>query len=199
VIDFGTSAMKLNLGCGNKKIPDWINVDKIAACNPDQVVDLERLPWPWADDSVDMVLLNHVLEHLGAVTETYLGIIKELHRVCRPDAWISINVPHPRHQHFINDPTHVRAITPQGLRMFSQAQNRAWIARGHANTPLGIYLGVDFTIEKVSWVLDEFWRDQVKRHEISKADLSKAIRHYNNVVTEIKIVMRAVKPSGSTP
>lgn len=30
--------MHLNLGCGNKKIPGWVNVDKMPVCNPDQVV-----------------------------------------------------------------------------------------------------------------------------------------------------------------
>ena len=37
--------MRLNLGCGNSKIPGWTNVDKIGACSPDQVVDLEAFPW----------------------------------------------------------------------------------------------------------------------------------------------------------
>lgn len=26
--------MRLNLGCGNVKMPGWLNVDKVAACNP---------------------------------------------------------------------------------------------------------------------------------------------------------------------
>jgi len=82
--------MRLNLGCGNTRMQDWLNVDKIAACNPDQVVDLEALPWPWPDNSVDEVLLSHVLEHLGQATDTYLGIIKEIYRVCRDGARITI-------------------------------------------------------------------------------------------------------------
>ena len=70
--------MKLNLGCGGDKRPGWTNVDKYPEFAPDQVTDLEQLPWAWADDSVDEVMLRHVLEHLGATPDLYLGIIKEL-------------------------------------------------------------------------------------------------------------------------
>jgi SAM-dependent methyltransferase len=188
--------MQLNLGCGNRKLSGWINVDKYPACNPDQVADLESLPWPWPDDSVDEVLLSHVLEHLGAATDVYLGIFKELYRVCRDGASVSILVPHPRHDFFLNDPTHVRPITPDGLAMFSQAANRQWIAERVANTPLAIYLGIDFTTDAVNIVLDEHWRGLVERKEVSAEDLADAARHSNNVIAEYRIVLKAVKPAG---
>lgn len=189
--------MRLNLGCGNRKVPGWVNVDKVEACHPDEVVDLEKLPWPWPDESFQEVMLSHVLEHLGAETKTYLGIIKELYRVCRNGAKIAIIVPHPRHDFFLGDPTHVRPITPGGLALFSQSANRQWIANGAANTPLGIYLDVDFSIESVNHPLDEPWRTRHERKEIADDELQYAVRHYNNVVTEFQIVMRAVKPVGN--
>jgi hypothetical protein len=188
--------MQLNLGCGHRKLPGWVNVDIAAASNPDQVVDLEKLPWPWPDNSADEVLLSHVLEHLGGATDVYLGIIKELYRVCRDGASVSIIVPHPRHDFFLNDPTHVRPITPDGLAIFSQAVNRESVARGLANTPLGIYLGVDFALEATNIVLDDHWRGMVERKEISTEDLTHAARHYNNVISEYRIVLKAVKPAG---
>lgn len=188
--------MRLNLGCGYRKIDGWVNVDKVASCNPDQIVDLENLPWPWPDNSVDEVMLSHVLEHLGAATAIYLGIIKELYRVCRDGAPIHIEVPHPRHDSFLSDPTHVRAIIPDGLLLFSQAQNRTWIAQGVANTPLGIYLNVDFAITSVKMMLDELWRGRFERREILSNDLDHAALSYNNVIAAIKIDMQAIKPSG---
>lgn len=188
--------MQLNLGCGHRKIPGWVNVDVAAESNPDQVVDLERLPWPWPDNSADEVLLSHVLEHLGAATEVYLGIFKELYRVCRDGAAVSVIVPHPRHDFFLNDPTHVRPITPDGLAIFSQAANREGIAQGLANTTLGIYLGIDFALDSVNIVLDDHWRGRAERNEVSTDELTHAARHYNNVISEFRIVLKAVKPAG---
>jgi predicted SAM-dependent methyltransferase len=62
--------------------------------------------------------LNHVLEHLGRDTEIYFGIIKEIYRVIIPDGKVIIVAPHPRHDDFINDPTHIRMITPEHMTPF---------------------------------------------------------------------------------
>lgn len=188
--------MRLNLGCGDKRMAGWRNVDKIAMCNPDEVVDLERLPWPWPDDSVDEILLSHVLEHIGQTPDIYLGIIKEIYRVCRDDAKITIVVPHPRHDHFLQDPTHVRVVTPEGLNMFSQASNRRLIARGGANTPLGIYLGVDLAVESAEFDLDDRWLSRLQRGEITETDVQYAQKTYFNVISQTTIVMKAIKPAG---
>jgi ubiquinone/menaquinone biosynthesis C-methylase UbiE len=190
--------MRLNLGCGSKILAGWHNVDKYPTFAPDEVVDLEVFPWPWPDHSVDEVLLSHVLEHLGATTEVYLGIIKELYRVCRDGAKIVIAVPHPRHDNYLGDPTHVRPITPDGMMLFSQAANREWLAKGTANTTLGLYLGVDLKTESISYDLSEPWRELHELKKISKADLQHAIRSYNNVIQQITFVMVAIKPAGRT-
>ena len=83
--------MRLNLGCGYNKRQGWTNVDRSAACNPDQLVDLESFPWPWEASTIDEIMLNHVLEHLGATTEGYIGIIKEIWRVCRNAATVVLS------------------------------------------------------------------------------------------------------------
>ncbi len=188
--------MRLNLGCGNRKREGWVNVDVAPECRPDELVDLESLPWPWPDDSADEVVLCHVLEHLGAETRVYLGVLKELWRVCKAGAKVTVVVPHPRHDHFLNDPTHVRPVTPQGLELLSQERNREWAREGAANTPLGLHLGVDFRLESVHFNPDEPWRGRFRRGEITAADLNEAMRLYNNVISEITMVLRAVKPPG---
>jgi len=190
--------VRLNLGCGGKKMAGWINVDKFETPATDLVFDLELFPWPWPDDSVDEVLMAHVLEHLGAQTSVYLGIIKELYRVCRDGAKIKIAVPHPRHDNFLSDPTHVRPIVPEGIGLFSQAVNREWLAIGAANTPLGIYIGVDFVIQSVTFGLAPVWKDRFERKEITISDLQYAMATYNNVVKEIEMTISPIKPAGRT-
>lgn len=190
--------MRLNLGCGGRKYPDWINVDKYPTCGPDQVVDLEQFPWPWPDNSVDEVRLYHVLEHLGAQTEVYLEIIKELYRVCRPNAKVEIIVPHPRHDDFLGDPTHVRPVTEGSITLLSQAANRDWLARGCANTPLALYLAVDFEIEGHAYDLADPWDRAFEQKTISEADLKHAIRSFNNVIKQSGFMLRVIKPDGHT-
>lgn len=189
--------MKLNLGCGYQKLDGHRNVDKFAECEPDEVVDLEATPWPWPDDSVAAVLLRHVLEHLGREPDVYLAIIKELWRVCRDGAEVTVIVPHPRHDQFLNDPTHVRPVTPQGLEMFSKARNQEWMETGAANTPLALQIDVDFELVSVNMTPDEPWRGRFERQEITAAELNQAMRMHNNVIVESTIVLRAVKPGSA--
>ncbi len=185
--------MRLNLGCGHDRRDGFVNVDRSPDCAPDAVVDLEQLPWPWPDDSVEEVVLRHVLEHLGRETEAYFAIIRELWRVCRDGARVEITVPHPRHDQFLNDPTHVRPITPQGLELFSARRNREWIEAGAGNTPLALQLGVDFELVSVNMIPDEPWRGRYQRQEITAAELGDAARMHNNVIVESVIALQAVK------
>jgi len=185
--------LKLNLGCGYKHLDGWLNVDSVPECNPDLLIDLEQVPWVWADNSVDEVKLIHVLEHLGESSKTYLAIIKELYRVCAPDAVIDIHVPHPRHDHFIIDPTHVRPILPEGLQMFDQAKNREWLENGFANTPLGLQVGVDFRILECQYVLDSGFRERLDNGQIQDSQIRELMRTHFNVCSEIKIKWQVVK------
>ncbi len=185
--------MKLNMGCGNNKRPGYINVDVAPGCQPDIVCDLETLPWPWESDSVDEVVFNHSLEHLGQSSRTFLGMMKELYRICKDKARIEITVPHPRHNNFINDPTHVRIITPQLLALFDRRQNDQWKRDRSSNTPLAHYLSVDFFVESSIMVLDEPYASQYNAKHLSDADLEVMGRELNNIATEIRIVMIARK------
>ncbi len=185
--------MRLNLGCGFDKRDGFVNVDTFSECDPDMIADLNTLPWPWDDDSVDEILLRHVLEHLGAEVPVFLGIMKEIWRICRHGAVITITVPHPRHDHFLNDPTHVRAITPQGLEMFSLKKNREWAKSGLANTPLAIQTGTDFDILDVQMTPDEPWRSQYAAGKLSAKELNQAMRMHNNVISEMTIRLKAIK------
>lgn len=189
--------MRLNLGCGYRKRESFVNVDRFADCAPDETVDLEAIPWPWPNDSVDEILLSHVLEHLGATTEAYFGVFRELYRVCRPDARVTVTVPHPRHDDFLNDPTHVRAVTLEGLAMFSRRQCEAWIRDGAANSPIALMVGVDFEIESTQLVLEPIWRSKLEMKRITETELLLAIRERNNVVKETTAVLRAVKQVSS--
>jgi hypothetical protein len=187
---------KLHLGCGNKKLDGFINVDKFHTDASDLTVDLEQLPWPWEDNSIDEIKMIHVLEHIGQSTEIYLGIIKEIYRICKNDAVIEIHVPHPRHDNFIGDPTHVRAITPQSLTLFNKELNDQWKQGGiSAATTLAHFIGVDLRIVECQTILDPYWMQKYANGKISIEEVDQASRQFNNVITEwhIKIISKKEK------
>jgi hypothetical protein len=184
-------SIKLNLGCGKNPMPGYVNVDKFGT--PDVRHDLETFPWPWETSSVGEVVLNHVLEHLGQSSDVFLEIMKELYRVCAPGAVVRIWVPHPRSDDFLNDPTHVRPITPEVLSLFSRKKNESWIRQGGANTPLALFLDVDFEIREAKFVLNEPWSGQLSANRISEMELDNAVARYNNVIKEIQLVLAVLK------
>ena len=183
--------MKLNLGCGSQILPGYCNVDKFGA--PDLTWDLETFPWPWPDNAAEEVLLSHVLEHLGHAPATFLGVMQELYRVCRDGALVKVVVPHPRSDLFLSDPTHVRAITPMMLEMFSRRANREWQQMGGANTPLALQYGVDFEIASSIMVLDEPYLSLHRSGKITTEQLQEMERTQNNIVSQIEMVLRVVK------
>lgn len=187
--------LKLNLGCGQNHMKGYVNVDKYG--DPEVRCDLEVFPWPWEDNSVSYVLMNHVLEHLGQGTDVYLGIIKEIYRICEDGAHVQVNVPHPRHDDFITDPTHVRMVTPNGLKLFSQAFNLECAEKHYSDSPLGLYMDVDFELGNVEYLLDEPWASMRRSGEKTDDDMRQIMRDFNNVIKQTSIGLKVIKPATS--
>jgi hypothetical protein len=185
--------MKLNLGCGQNKLDGHVNVDKYGSFAPDVMWDLESFPWPFDDNSADEIVMRHSLEHMGASADVFFSIMKELYRISAPGAKILIAVPHPRSDGFAGDPTHVRPINPAILSLFSKKNNREWKELGWPNTPLGIYLNVDFDVVEANFALTPHWAKKMQNNEISREDVEFALNSYFNVVDEITVTLVACK------
>jgi predicted SAM-dependent methyltransferase len=177
--------VKLNLGCGQNRLDGYVNTDREPAVEPDVVMDLEQFPWPFEDDSVDEVVAKHVLEHVGATADLFIGVMQELYRVCSSGALIHIAVPHPRHNFFLDDPTHVRAITPHMMELFSKRNCEEYKRLGASNSPLAFYAEVDFEVREVRTIVVDKYR--------SAPNLKEMVELYNNIVTEYQIVLEVIK------
>jgi predicted SAM-dependent methyltransferase len=87
-LDFHTD-LKLNLGCGRKPKPGWINIDLNAEA--DFTLDLRKsLPFP--DNSCSIIYSEHLLEHLEYPREAEL-LVAESFRVLKPGGAFSVGVP----------------------------------------------------------------------------------------------------------
>ena len=113
--------------------------------------------------------------------------MKELYRVCCDGAIIQITVPHPRHDDFLSDPTHVRPILPSTMSLFSKKNCLEWQDMGYANTPLALIHDVDFELEGVKFVPEQ------SSLEVSQDYFNTALRLQNNICKEIKIQLKVVK------
>ena len=185
--------MKLNLGSGSKILKGYVNVDKFQYYNPDVVHDLEKFPYPFEDNSVDEILLSHVLEHIGQNPDVFNNIVKEFYRICKNNSIIDIRVPHPRHDHYIADPTHVRPITQMTLNLYDRELNEHWKSTGAANTLLAIINNVNFKIVETIVNLEKKYHDLLKENKITQEKLEEYINKYNNVVVETQFILKVIK------
>jgi len=84
--------MKLNLGCGNKKLPGYINIDRNKKVKPDIVCKLGQEILPIGDNLVDYVVGDQFIEHLTSDETVFM--IDDLYRVCKPNSIMKFIVPH---------------------------------------------------------------------------------------------------------
>jgi len=82
--------MKLNLGCGNDYREGYVNIDASKYAKPDVLLNIDGNKLPFEDNSVDEVIARAILEHIRDLD----GLLKELYRVCKPEAKIIIDVPY---------------------------------------------------------------------------------------------------------
>jgi predicted SAM-dependent methyltransferase len=83
-------ALRLHIGCGDKPLPGWVNIDRVARA-PGVVTELDITNLPYPDASVDAVLAEHVFEHFTFVEEQLAW--REMARVLRPGGTLVIEVP----------------------------------------------------------------------------------------------------------
>jgi len=177
--------MRLNLGSGGAKLPGWTNVDCETFENPDVVCDLGREIWPWRNSSVDEARASHLLEHLPG--ESFFHFLRELYRVLKPNAPVHLILPWPRHDIFLNDPTHVRAVMPATMVMFSRKYIRMLAEQGKFLTDFGARNKIDFELDPK--ILYKF-SDGVDTND---PELAWKAAHLNNIIFEWHGTMRAIK------
>lgn len=180
--------MKINIGAGDQRQDGYVTVDYDQHSNPDYVVDLEKDPLPFDDNTVEAVIAHHVLEHLG---EGYFHCLQELYRVCKHGAIIDIRVPHPRHDTFLADPTHRRPITVMGLQLFSKKANKVFREQKFASSRLGDFFNVDFEVLNFEYTPDH--SALVSLAGMSPEQVQQYAEQHNNIISEIHIQLIVIK------
>lgn len=106
----------LHLGCGNSKLNGAVGVDVLKMPAVDVVYDLDSRPWPFENDTVDLIFAHNVLEHVGNVVE----FLNEVWRIGKNNSRIVIAVPYFRSVDAFTDPTHKHFFTANSLDYFTE-------------------------------------------------------------------------------
>lgn len=170
---------RLHLGCGGDVRKDWINLDSRPLPGVDVVADLDacrRKPLPFAADSIDEFMGNHILEHVN----DSLALMQELHRIAKPGARLVFRLPYGSSDDADQDPTHVRRYFMRSFYYFSQL--------GYTHFDYD-YRG-DWDIASILLSVD------AARHRGKSFDqLLEEVRSQRNVVLEMTATLTAVKPA----
>jgi predicted SAM-dependent methyltransferase len=106
---------RLNVGCGLDIRPGWVNLDSVDY-GGNQIVDLNRFPWPFPDGHFDEVYASHVMEHMA----NFNAVVTEIWRVSRHGAVFTVKVPFFLSTKFYSEPDH---RIPFGIRSFDNYED----------------------------------------------------------------------------
>jgi hypothetical protein len=170
--------LRLNLGCGRSPLEGWVNVDITALPGVDVVADLDACrtqPLPFADDSVSAMRMSHVLEHMRDT----LALLQDLHRVAEPGCQLTILCPYGSSDDAYEDPTHCQRFYMNSFSYFGTAGvlarglrlSRGLGSRGHRAAPAA-----------------------TGKREPDRRQVLVRVRQLRNVVIEMGVVLKAVKP-----
>jgi predicted SAM-dependent methyltransferase len=141
---------KLNLACGQIRIPGYFGIDLVKVGAVDAVMNLQDFPWDIASDSAEEIICNHYLEHtpmdthadrlvraimaapdfeylkkivpfiLQGPNDGLIDFMEEAYRIMKIGAKLHITCPYYTTGIAWQDPTHRRAITEQTFFYFDK-------------------------------------------------------------------------------
>lgn len=181
--------LKLSLACGDRVPEGFKGVDIIKTSSADYVFDLLKFPWSQIEDeSVDEIECTCFVEHIphgDSHSDPFFQFFDEIYRVLKPAEFnpnnpniptkglANISCPYYTSSRAWWDPTHQRAISEQSFLYL----NKQW----RIDNKLDHYpasCDFDFTY---GYAIDPEWQNR------SQEAQAFAIRHYNNVVSDIQV------------
>ena len=177
---------RLNLGCGKDILPGYVNVDYFPLPGVDIVCDLTQFPWPLQSNTYTEIVMLNVLEHVPDTLRT----LREIWRIARPGAKVTIRVPYWNGYDAFTDPTHLKFFSERTL-MFFDHRSTWYRAYEHmfqckfVIERLGYYIRIPVTAVKGKYLLIH--------NPLIKMLLSFLATYLNNIICVLEVDYRAIK------
>lgn len=174
--------IRLNIACGQKKIEGFIGIDKVKTDATDIVFDLETYPWNFIPDNcVDEIHCSHFVEHVYDLPK----FMDEIYRIVKSpyvnkdgekvSSKVTIICPYYSSMRAMQDPFHIRPISEASFLYY----NKDWRTQSKLDH-YGIVSDFDFNY---GYQLVPEWANR------SQESRDFAIKHYNNVITDIYVTL----------
>jgi SAM-dependent methyltransferase len=118
--------LQIDLGCGSRKQPGFVGIDRFAMPGVDIVADLDSV-LPVADSSANLIYASHSLEHVGDLMAT----MREIFRIGAHGAQVCIVAPYNEQKLNLANPYH--------LNVFNEHTPRFWTDHPEAPIDLAEY------------------------------------------------------------
>lgn len=150
----------LDLGCGSNKLEGAIGIDIHPHLGVDVIWDLNSYPLPFPDCEFDLIICNHIIEHLFDVVK----IMEEIYRISQPGAKVIIRTPHFSYYESYRDPTHRWHFTWESFDFFCK------------DIKPNIYTDITFLLCKRRLVFGKEWFNIAKL--LSKISMRRYEKYY---------------------
>lgn len=129
---------RLDVGSGRKVREGFYGLDRFPMPGVSVIGDLDRGVLPFADDSFDLVVAVHSLEHV----EDLLAVMREIWRVGRPGAQVCVVAPYYTAGLNLANPYHKQVFNEHTPRFWTDAPTCAVPAEEWQQPPLGRQWGL---------------------------------------------------------
>lgn len=153
----------LDVGCGQSKTPGTIGIDRRTTDKvaPEQQRDIQhdltQFPWPIEDNSVDLIICQHVIEHLPDTVKT----MEEFYRITRPGGKVFLETPHYTWFEAFRHYEHCHMFSAQSFDYFLEGNKH--YATNFRNADRTIYFDDLTNFLGIAWLANRFTRLYEKR------------------------------------
>lgn len=116
---FSDNKKILHIGSGSRVLFGADTVDILDLPGVQTVHDLDIFPWPYSDNSYDLIYAHNVFEHL----EDQVKTMEEIWKILKPSGRVVITVPYFRSIDAFTDSTHEHFFTSRSLNYFIDEKN----------------------------------------------------------------------------